>query len=245
MGFGRMQGLAPGQSISYQYEYFAPEAGVVGIGFRFGPGGSIWMLPQPGRSTLLDGSLALDLELPADTDVCEKMAGRCGTYELYAFAVVEDPVTGARQISDPAIVSGALFCDPDAFEPEGCRPGDLDCAMCSEPSCQDLIAACNTNVIVQTIVTEETEHSGDERGCFSGLIEHTIYNAPPESNFSVESTWNATASGSIGEDGTLTLELPTPLHCPCLEGTVEFFLDGVLIGTTSEFGAEFLICSDV
>lgn len=228
IGAGRLQGLAPGQPIRYQYQFFAPEAGIVGLGFRFGPAGPIWMIDQPaGTETLVDGNMTLDLEFPVDIGVCESMMGRCGTFEVYAYAIYQDPDTLLFETSEPAIVSSALSCDID----------------CIESSCGDLIASCNTNVIVQTVVTSEVENL-QERGCFSGTLEHTITNAPPASVFTVEASWNATVTGTVAPSGTVTVELPTPLHCPCLEGSLEFFLDGVSIGTTSDFGAQFLVCAN-
>lgn len=254
-GAGRLQGLAPGQPIRYQYQYFDPNASVQGIGFRFGLAGPIWMIRlDEGAKGQEDGSLSLDLNYPEasnyvdfigpNASVCNQMQGRCGTFDLYAFAITLNAATESLERSEPVIVSSAVTCNRGVFEDDECAPDDLDCLVCTQPSCQDLIASCNTFPYVQTVVETEVEDRLN-RGCFTGTITHTIFNAPPGGFFEAEASWNQVAFGFVGSDGTATLTIPTPLHCSCLEGSVDFFLEFEPIGSTDEFDALFLLCADI
>ena len=108
----------PGDVLTIEIHFDAPDANVVGAGIRFGTAGSVRVIPIEGAMGQKSGKLKFQFQVP--DGICAMLGNICHEITCSEFAV-----TSIGTLSRANITQVAMACND-----------------CSEPSCQGLLQEC-------------------------------------------------------------------------------------------------------
>ena len=140
--------VRPGDTITVNIPFSAPNMNVVGGGIRFGSSGPIAVVPVQGAQGTSSGTMQFDVEIPPD--ICNNLSQICHDIKCYEFAVTSVGAVSAANIADIA----------------------LACGNCDEPSCQDLLQSCQLDCDSQFVAGGDVPETNEvELGQSSGMVD--------------------------------------------------------------------------
>lgn len=171
----------PGDTITVNVPFSAPNQNVIGAGIRFGSSGPISVVPVSGAAGQSSGTMQFDVMIPAS--ICADLGQICHDIKCYEFAVTDIGNVSAANIADIA----------------------LACGDCDEPSCQDLIASCQLDCDSQFVAGGDTPETHEvELGQASGTVDFS-YDTYSQEDRMIVSYEGAVLfdSGCVGQQQTV------------------------------------------
>jgi len=118
--------VEPSQIITINIFFTSIQANITHGGVRFGNQGDIWLVPIQSAFGNTSGILTFDIAIPSN--ICNNIQDICHDIKCYEFAI-------ANSDAEEFIISN-----------ENINDVVLGCAACDEPSCRDLVPACDCDI---------------------------------------------------------------------------------------------------